>query len=180
MTRTPFLWREVNKVALNHILVGTIAMKTLSFHLTTYGVAASLVYASLRPSHQCVANHPYGRAVVLGAPSGPGPDALRNQVWSLRGAAGGLVVEPVVDLGGDLCHLLWLSQQNRRAEPPAHLQIYHPSSAPPVVMQGLGPLWAGPVPVDGPRRGGKTGNWKLNVFNVLQEVKTLFPAFKRK
>jgi hypothetical protein len=155
-------------------------MKKLRFHPTTYGVAASLVYASLRPSRQCVANHPYGRAVVLGAPVSSGPDALRNQVWCLRGAAGGLVVEPVVGLGLDLCHLLWLSQHNRRAEPPAHLQIYHPSSAPPVVMQGLGPLWAGPVPVDGPRRGGKTGNWKLNVFNVLQEVKTLFPAFKRK
>lgn len=155
-------------------------MKTLCSHPTIYGVAASLVYASLYPSRQCVANHPYGRAVVLGAPVGLGPDALRNQVWCLGGAAGGLVVELMVGLGVDLCHLLWLPQHNRRAEPPAHLQIYHPSSAPPVVMQGLGPLWAGPVPVDGPRRGGKTGNWKLNVFNALQEAKTLFPAFNRK
>jgi len=86
--------------------VGTIAMKKLRFHPTTYGGVASLVYASLHPSRQCVASRPYGRAVVLGAQVSLGPDALRNQVWFLGGAAGGLVVEPMVDLGVDLCHSL--------------------------------------------------------------------------
>jgi len=81
----PFLRRAVNKVALNHALVGTIVMKTQYFHLTMLGGAAIRVYASLHPSHQYAAGRPCDRAGRPAGQAGSSLGAVRS--WGLCPAA---------------------------------------------------------------------------------------------
>jgi hypothetical protein len=70
-------------------------MKTLCFHLTMLGGAASRVYASPHPSHRCAASRPCDLAGGPAARASSGLRVARYMEWCLGGAVGGCVAAQV-------------------------------------------------------------------------------------